>query len=293
MTIIGAHVSTSGGFDQALKRAEALGANGMQIFSGSPRGWGRGDLSKIDLKLWQETKRQTGIKAVVIHALYLINLASPKDSLVQSSIKALIYDLKLDALLKTDGVIVHLGSHLGAGWAKVKPQLVSALKQILAATPADSQLLIENSAGQKGKIGSDLAEIKELLEVVSSPRLGWCVDTCHAWAAGYRLNSELRILKPEVRSQKPKVEKNLISEINQLDLWSSLKCIHVNDSHGQFDSGLDRHENLGQGTIPTVEFKAFLNFAKIKKLPLILEVPGLKELTLAKSNVDQLKHLVS
>jgi deoxyribonuclease-4 len=283
---IGGHVSMSGGLDQAVQRAADIGANCMQIFSGSPRMWRRRELDNFAVRKMLSKREELDVEPVFTHALYLINLASDKTELVDKSVRSLIYDLKFDSLVKGSGVVVHLGSHQGRGWEVVKSQLKDKISYILDNTPTDSRLLIENSAGQSGKIASDLAEISWLLDEIGSDRLGWCVDTCHAFAAGYSLAQNSQF------SQDKKHRGYLITEIQKLNLDSSLSCVHVNDSQTEFASGSDRHANIGDGKIPPQELKDFLNHSLIIKHPLITEVPGLDGSGPDQENIKRIKQLV-
>ncbi len=285
-TRIGGHVSMSGGLNKAVERAAEIGGNCMQIFSGSPRMWRRRDLKSFGFEKMFSKQKELDVEPVFIHALYLINLASDNPELITKSVRSLIYDLKLDSLAKSSGVVVHLGSHQGRGWESTREQLVKHIQQILKETPEDSQLLIENSAGQKGKVGSDLKEIKWLLDQVDSQRLGWCVDTCHAFAAGYTLASESEFIGSQGSLG------YLLDEIENLDLEDSLKCIHVNDCKTKFASGNDRHENIGEGEIPKVSLEDFLNHSLIKAKPLITEVPGMDGEGPDLENINRIKKLV-
>jgi deoxyribonuclease-4 len=291
--LIGAHVSAAGGIDKAIERAQAIGCNCVQVFSGSPRVWARSPLDKIDTQKVFAKQAELLVTPIVTHSIYLLNLASENPDLVRKSTEALTYDLHFDSLVKGGGVVVHLGSHQGRGWEPVKDQVVEKLSFILAQTPDNSTLLIENSAGQQGKLTSDLQEIRWLLDQVKSPRLGWCLDTCHAHANGYALGS---VMKTRALTGETKVtpkDFDLAETITQLDLWSALKVIHVNDSRDEFASGRDRHANLNDGLIPTEDLRHFLNLPQLAHVPLILEVPGLKDEGPDAENVQRLKALVT
>ncbi len=290
MREIGAHVSIAGGIDQAVVRAKELGCNSLQLFSGSPRIWAKVDLAAHDTDKYYSEREKKGVKSVFTHASYLVNLASDNPNLVAKSARTIKYDLQFDALVKGSGVIVHLGSHQGRGWAAVKEQVVEQLRAILADAPQEATLLIENSAGQNGKLCSDLAEIKWLLEQVDSPQLGWCFDTCHGFAAGYDLGAEVTAAEA-VHARNQRAE-TAAAAISRLELWPQLKCIHVNDSRGDFGSGIDKHANLGEGKILRVDWEYFLNLTEVKKLPLILEVPGFAGTGPDQENVEILKELV-
>lgn len=277
--LVGAHVSTSGGLHQAVIKGAEMGANCIQIFSASPRMWRKPSLDKFDVKALHQAQADLGVKPIVTHALYLLNLASDNPEQVKKSIDALIFELKFDSLIKGGGVVVHLGSHQGRGWEAVKELVLKGIVEVLEKTPKDSLFLMENSAGQNGKIGSDLAELKWLADQVKSPRLGWCVDTCHLHCAGFNLD--------------PDAANSAASRITELDMWSRLKVVHVNDARDPFDSHKDRHANLGDGTIPTQSMRKFLNLQQLEALPMYLEVPGLDGNGPDAENISRLKALVS
>jgi deoxyribonuclease-4 len=276
--LIGAHVSAAGGIQLAVKRAADIGCNAVQVFSASPRVWARPPLENIDASAIAAARTAHGICDITIHALYLVNLASENMELAQKSCQVLEFDLNVAAKIGARGVIVHVGSHQGRGWEAVREQVATYIHSILKNTPKDAHFLIENSAGQQGKIGSDLAEIRWLLDRVNSPRLGWCCDTCHAWAAGYALH--------------PQQPHTLFEEITKHNLWPTLRCVHVNGSRDPFSSGRDRHANIGEGTIPDADLRALLAVPQLANLPLILEVPGVTDEGPDAENVRRLRTLV-
>lgn len=306
---IGAHVSTAGGFEKAVERAADLGCNALQLFTGSPRVWKSKAASEFDYKGFLEARARLGIERAVIHATYLVNLASDKEELVEKSVAALINDMAVCAGGEFEGVVVHLGSHQGRGYGAVREQLVTQIRRIIDGSPKGSRFLIENSAGQKGKIASELEEVRDLMEGVGSEGLGLCVDTCHAHAAGYSLGSTKSQVtsSKEIPNTKHQVQKGLFGEtvderesfdrvlvegIERLGLWGSLECVHVNESRDPLGSGRDRHENLGEGEIGSQGLKEFLNHEKLADKPLILEVPGFDGKGPDRKNVEILKRLV-
>ncbi|MBT4124452.1 MAG: deoxyribonuclease IV [Candidatus Pacebacteria bacterium] len=255
---IGAHLSTTGGVDKAVERAHAIGANALQIFSGSPRMWRRTSLDRINVDKISANRDKYDVTPIFTHALYLVNLATDKPELAQKSIEALEHDLRFDSHIKGAGVVVHLGSHQGRGFDATKDLMVQRISEVLEDTPEDSTFIIENSAGQKGKIASDLTEIRWLMDQLKSDRVSWCFDTCHGFAAGWNLSGE----------------NSVVDTIEKLDLLDTLACVHVNDSRDTFASGRDRHANLGEGNIPPEELEEFVNDKRLKNIPLVLEVPG-------------------
>lgn len=294
--LIGAHVSAAGGHDKAIERAAAIGCNCVQVFSGSPRGWQRPNLDAINTEKLSTKQKELSVKPIFTHALYLINLTADKPEVITKSVESLIKELQFDAWIKGAGVVVHLGSHLGNGWQKVKVELVKRIEQVLEQSPEESCLLIENSAGQQGKLCSDLSEIRWLLDeledvgqFVSRGRLSWCFDTCHAWAAGYYLGSQL----PKTTDGKNTLLGSASLTISELKLWQWLKVVHVNDSRDPFASGRDRHANIGEGTIPHGDLEHFLNLPELQKIPMITEVPGFAGNGPDAENIKRIKKICS
>lgn len=279
---IGAHVSTAGGLHTAFERAASIGCTCLQLFSGSPRVWNKKPLAENVTKEFFSEQEKYVITPILTHALYLVNLASDNPETLRKSFESLRYELEFDAAIKGSGVIVHVGSHQGRGWETVRVQILDQIAALLAVTPENSQFLIENAAGQNGKIGGNLAEIQWLLKelektgsYVSKNRVGWCFDTCHAHAAGYFLGNgapQEQLFAAEKIGREPA---SAPQEITRLELWEALKCIHVNDSRDPFGSGRDRHENLGDGLIGVSSLTEFLANPELQHIPLITEVPGI------------------
>ena len=272
---IGAHVSISGGLDKAVEATVRMGGNALQIFSSSPRMWFSSLPPKSVTEQFNNLCETHDVRPVFIHAKYLINLGSDKKELVKKSIQSLKFDFQVGEMINAKGVIVHLGSHLGRGFSTIQEQLVNSIKEILQDSPAGVELIIENSAGQKGKICSLLSEISLLLRTINDSRLGWCYDTCHGWGAGISFGKDWE------------------NTLHQFDLVKSLACLHINDSKGVFGGGLDRHENLGEGKMGLKELGKFVNYPAFNNLPLITEAPGFDGQGPDKNNLDILKSLVA
>lgn len=273
MRRFGAHLSIVGGLDKAVENIIKMGGNCLQIFSSSPKSWSMPPFAG---------ERVTAVRPIFIHAKYLINLASDRQDLLAKSIASLKYDLQVANLIGAVGVIVHLGSHQGRGFEAVKAGLISSINSILQATQGPSQLIIENSAGQQGKLCSQLGEIKSIFGSVSSPRLAWCLDTCHAYNAGYSLGKA---------SENTLMQKDIVTEATRLDLVGRLVCLHVNDSRDDFASGHDRHANLGEGKMGLKLLAEYVNHPELKHLPLIIETPGFDKTGPDAKNLDILKSL--
>ncbi len=259
MRKIGAHVSSAGGPTNAVKNILAIGGNCLQIFAGSPRTWNRSLYASSEITKFNELILEHHLDPVFIHALYLVNLASNNPDILEKSHNSLLTDLQNSDSINSAGVIVHLGSHQGRGFTTVKNQLIEKIISLINQTQT-TPFLIENSSGQKGKIGL-LSEIEILLKEINSPRLKVCLDTAHLFEAGYDLSS-------------PTETDKLIKELERRNILKAISCLHLNDSKTTLGSAHDQHANLGEGhiTLPGLEY--FLNHPQLKHLPLILEVPG-------------------
>ena len=294
--LIGAHVSAAGGVEKAVERVAEIGGNCLQVFSGSPRVWAKKPLDAHNYQQIRDNQEQLGVKVIFTHAIYLTNLASENSEILEKTRKSLEYDLNFDAKIGGSGVVVHLGSHMGRGWEAVRETVAQEVVELLARTDPISTFLIENSAGQNGKLCSLMSEIRWLIDRVGEfrgkvdGRLGWCFDTCHAHAAGYVLNDALPPQPPQSKNQSVG---RVVDDISLHHLWSELRCIHVNDSKDSFGAGRDRHANIGEGELPLDALSDFLRQPQLTHVPLILEVPGADKSGPDQVNVDRLKKLIN
>ncbi len=156
---IGAHVRASGGVDKAIDRAEAIGAETIQIFSGAPQAWRRKEYRPEEVEAYKARAAESGIGPAFVHGVYLVNLATDNRENLAKSLHALVHDMNVCHLLDLKGVIFHLGSHRGAGYDQVFPQVVESVRSVVGATPDDTWLILENSAGMGGAIGSKFSEL--------------------------------------------------------------------------------------------------------------------------------------
>jgi len=284
--IFGAHQSIAGGFSEALKRVNSIGGNCLQIFSSSPRGWNFAKADSGEITKFLKLKDKLAIDPVYFHASYLVNLAD-NDRIGHLSKQSLIAEMNLSPKLQIKGSIVHLGSFkeksssqleipYDRGVSKKYEILIRNIKEILEKTPKNSLFIIENSGTRK--IGQTMEEISQIVKDIGSPRVKLCLDTCHLFSNGYRFSNDI-----ELESFLAKLTKLKINNI--IELW------HLNDSRDPFDSGRDRHENIGQGTIGMNEFKTLLNHPKTRHFPFIIETPGFANEGPDKKNLDILKKL--
>ncbi|KKP63117.1 MAG: putative endonuclease 4 [Candidatus Roizmanbacteria bacterium GW2011_GWC2_34_23] len=289
MMKLGAHQSISGGYSEALKRISNIGGNCLQIFSSSPRGWNFANPNDDEIKKFSILNSEFSISPIYFHATYLINLADD-GRIGHMSKMSLINELNLAPKLGIKGSIIHLGSFKEKKQLPIenyliddRPQdnkykvLINNIKEILDKTPKDSLFIIENAGNRK--IGQTLEEISQIVKDVNNKRIRLCLDTCHLFSNGYKFdtNKELDFF----------LAKLVKLEINNLvELW------HVNDSRDEFDSGHDRHDNIGQGKMNIDEFKTLLNHPQTKNFPFIIETPGFDGNGPDKKNLDILKSLV-
>lgn len=275
---IGAHVRTAGGVDLAIDRAQEIGAEAIQIFSGAPQAWKRKVYKPGEVESYKQKVAETGIEPAFIHGLYLVNLASQKPDLLAKSLDALTQEMQAAHLIGARGVIFHLGSHKGAGYEQCVEQLVEYVRKVVGATPDDTWLILENSAGQGGSIGSNFAELGRILRDSGSDRVKVCIDTQHAFAAGYDWTTTEGTAKAMKEFDKEVGAGNLVA-------------VHANDSKCELAGGRDRHENIGEGHIGRQGFLNILSHPAFKDVPFLLEVPGFEDTGPDAKNVQILKAL--
>jgi deoxyribonuclease-4 len=259
--LIGAHVSSSGGIHTAIDRAEEMGADSVQVFTQSPRTWRPTNHPPENLERFKERRAEVGIGGVLCHALYLINLANPKDDFYEKSVAALANTVDVGCAVDADGVVFHIGSHLGAGMDAGLDRVVAAMKLVLERCSDTTWLLMENCAGTGATIGRSVEELAVVFERLGGhPRLGLCLDSCHLYASGYDVTDEAAL-------------DAVLDELDREIGLDRLRALHVNDSAAPLGSNRDRHANIGDGLIGK-KLSVFLRHPKLQGLPAVLEVPG-------------------
>lgn len=273
---IGAHVRTSGGVDKAVDRAEEIGAEAIQVFSGAPQAWRRKNYADAEVAAYKKRVAETGIAPAFIHGLYLVNLASDNPDLLAKSYEALVAEMNAAHLLGAKGVIFHLGSHKGAGYDACFRQVVEYCAKVVEATPNDTWLILENSAGMGGSVGSKFSELGTIIKECGTERIRICLDTQHAFAAGYDLKSAEGI-------------EGVMDEFDREIGLDRLVAVHANDSKCALGGGLDRHENIGDGHLGRDGFANIMSHKAFADIPFLLEVPGYDDEGPDRANVDILK----
>ncbi len=272
---LGAHVSTAGGLHTAFRRAANMDAETMQIFASSPRAWKFRELKpEIALKFREESE-DTGIAPVFIHGSYLVNIGGSADQLDKSA-ACLIQNMEVAAEIGAEGVIFHAGSHKGKGFDAVLESATETLKRVLEASPEGPSLIIENSAGMGSHLGASFEEIGRMMEAVSSDRIKVCLDTEHCFAAGYNLAD-------------PDGINAAMEEFDERVGLDKLVVVHANDAKVELGSGVDRHENIGEGYIGVEGFEVIMGHEAFRDIPFVLEVPGPDKKGPDKENLDRLK----
>ena len=260
---VGMHVSIAGSIDKAVDNALILGCSAFQIFTRNPRGWKAKPLSNNDIANYREKLAASKIDrfATVSHMPYLPNLSSPEDDPFAKSVSSLVEEVKRCSKIGVPFLVAHLGSHKGAGDQKGIEKLVKAFTKAAEDSPSDVMILLEDTAGQKNSVGSDFEQLASILfQLRPAKRFGVCLDTCHAFAAGYDLRTE-------------KTVKSTLEQFDKFIGTEHLRIVHLNDSKGEIGCNVDRHEHIGLGHIGETGLGRIVKFANSKKIPIILETP--------------------
>ncbi|MBU2102866.1 MAG: deoxyribonuclease IV [Candidatus Omnitrophota bacterium] len=263
MLILGCQVSSAGKIYEAVARAKKLGCNTMQIFVRNPRQWRKSSLGPEDIALFKERVAQEHINPVIAHIPYTLNLASIKQSFHKVTIREFIQDLLEAHKLGIQFLVTHPGSHKGGTEEEGLEKISQGLKKILKETKknASTQILLENTAGSGRWLGYKFSQLRVIFEALKwSERLGLCLDTAHAWAAGYKIDEREGV-------------EALVAEIDREVGLDRLKVIHVNDTKDKLDSRRDRHADIGAGQIGKKGFYYIVNHAKLSHVAFILETP--------------------
>jgi deoxyribonuclease-4 len=259
---IGAHMSIAGGLYHALERGHELGCGAVQIFLKNQRQWAAKPLTPDDVRMFSAVRRTTAIRHVFAHSSYLINLGNPNTALWAQAVAAFTDELERAEALGLSCVVIHPGSHMGAGLEAGLGRVTAALDESLARTAGYRvKIALENTAGAGNSIGRTFGELATLIERAARPeRIGVCVDTCHLFAAGYNLRTETGY-------------RRAMAECEATVGRPRLLAFHLNDAKAPLGSGLDRHENIGRGLLGLAPFRLLLNDRRFAGVPKVLETP--------------------
>jgi deoxyribonuclease IV len=261
---VGAHVSTAGGLANAVGRGEERGCESIQIFNQSPRMWRPTKYGEEDFAAFREAIDGSGVEAVIIHAVYLINCASRDKELRKKSRDSLTHALRIGDAIGAAGVVLHPGSQKDEPLA---PSIKRAAKTISSALKdTDScRLLLEQTAGHKGLLARDFDQVADLIDGAGGDkRLGLCLDSCHMFVQGYDITDEAHLAE-------------VLDEADAKVGIDRLGAVHVNDAAAPLGSCRDRHANIGEGEMGKKGLAAFLSEPRFEGLPATLETPGPKK----------------
>lgn len=279
--LLGAHMSIAGGIQNALRRGYELQCTTIQIFTKNASQWRERYIEDAEGEAFQALQRELEITPVISHAAYLINLASPFRELYKRSINAVVNEVKRCEALGIPYLVIHPGSHTGCGEERAIELIVDALDVINEKIrPASLTILLEISAGQGTSIGYTIEQIAQIIKgVKEGRRIGFCMDTCHAFAAGYEFRTKASYQR-------------FIRDIDTIIGLEKLRVIHLNDSKSKCGSKIDRHEHIGKGMIGERPFGWIMRDEQLKNIPKIIETPGLgKDPAHDRINLDLLRKL--
>jgi deoxyribonuclease IV len=274
---IGGHVS--GGVQGGLEHARAIGAETIQIFAGSPQTWRAPSHTDAAVAAFREGVAAQGVGSVFLHGVYVSNLASPKPSTRHMSVTAVAGHLEWANRLGATGQIIHPGSAGSEPLDEALERVIKGVGRVLAQVDGPAKLLLECCAGQGATIGRRFAELAAVIHALDDdPRLGWVLDTCHAFNAGYDLTTDAGFGA-------------MVDEIEATVGFERLGAVHVNDSKTPLGAQVDRHENIGEGYLGAEAFARLLRHPAFADVPMILEVPGFDKKGPDVANVERLRQL--
>jgi deoxyribonuclease IV len=259
--LYGAHVSSAGGISNAIDRAEELGCDAVQVFTQSPQMWRPTAHTDAQVERFRARRQEVGIDSVVCHAMYLVNLATSDREMRKKSIAAMRASLETASAIGAEGVVFHVGSHLGDGIAKGLKRAVPPLRELLGMTDDRLWLILENSAGAGGTMGRSVEELAAIFDALDGHRrLGICLDSCHWWVSGVDISD-------------PDALDVALAELDDAIGLDRLRCLHVNDADAELGSNRDRHATMQAGRIGD-GLATFLAHPAFQELPAILETAG-------------------
>jgi deoxyribonuclease-4 len=276
--LIGAHVSTAGGLANAIERGEERGCESIQIFHQSPRMWRPTRYGPDDFAEFRERMDESGVEAVIIHAVYLINCASKDGELRKKSLASLSHALEIGAGIGARGVVLHPGAQKGEPHGPSMKRAGKVIAEALERTDS-CRLLLEQTAGHKGLLGRNFAETAQLIELAGGgPRLGLCLDSCHLFVQGYEITDEAHLAA-------------VLDEADEVVGIDRLGAVHVNDAAAPLGSCRDRHANIGKGEMGKRGLSTFLSEPRFEGLPATLETPGPERKGTSRAEVTAAKRL--
>ncbi len=257
---IGAHVSISGGLQNAVSEQVELGGTAGQIFVGSPRTWAVSDIDADAATAFRDAADREDVGPWIVHGTYLINFATPKDDLAEKSVECVQAELDATATLDIPYYVFHPGAHTGAGVDTGVENVADRVSRL--DIPEETTLLLENTAGKGTTVGKDMASLARMIALsdYDPPDVGVCLDSCHLWAAGHDFSTTADV-------------DDLASRIEDTFGLETLAYLHLNDSKHPFGSEKDEHAHIGDGEIGDDPFRSLINHDAFRDLPMVLETP--------------------
>ena len=279
---LGAHCSVAGGMPNSIERATSLGCTAAQVFVKNAAQWRWRELEEEEAAAFRTAHAGSAVGPLVAHASYLINLCGTDPVILERSREALADELARCARLGVRGLVLHPGAHLGAGEEAGVERVAASLDAVLATLPGSPvRVLLENTAGQGSCLGHRLEHLAAIRDRVAEPeRVGICLDTCHAFAAGYALHE-------------PAGYEEMFAEIEERIGLAALGCMHLNDSLRPFGSRRDRHAHIGEGEIGLGAFARLLQDPRLAAVPMIIETETGDDLEGHRRDLETLRGLVS
>jgi deoxyribonuclease-4 len=279
--LLGAHMSIAGGVGNALLEGKKVKCDAIQIFTKSSRQWAAKPYTKDEIEQFENNRKETGIRTVIAHDSYLLNLGSPDSSLRKRSVVAFIDEFERCETLGVSNLVAHPGAHVGAGEATGIKTIAKSLDEIHQACPGYKvKVTLEITAGQGSNLGYRFEQIGVMIDAAKqSDRLRVCFDTEHAFAAGY----DIRTKEGYERT---------FTEFDDAIGIERLAAFHLNDSKKEFNSRVDRHEHIGKGFIGVEAFRLLMNDKRFWGLPMCLETPKGPDLKEDRQNLRLLRSLI-
>jgi deoxyribonuclease-4 len=255
-------MSIAGGYHKALEAAAAYGMEACQLFTKNNNQWRAKLITNDEIAAFRLAHRQSGLKKLIAHDCYLINLASPNEALFRQSVEAFVVEMQRAEALSLNGLVTHPGSCVGCTEAEGLRRVAGAIDEVHKRCRGYRvRILIETTAGQGTSLGHRFEHLAEIIHRVKEPeRLGVCIDTCHVFAAGYALAPE-------------KEYQATMREFDRIVGVKKIEAFHLNDSQKPLGSRVDRHAHIGRGCLGLEPFRLLLNDRRFRRLPMVLETP--------------------
>lgn len=277
--LLGAHMSIAGGIHLAIERGESIGCTAIQIFTKSNRQWHAKPITDEEAIAFKNAWKSSSIQSVIAHASYLINIGSSNHEIEKKSVNALELEIKRCAALDIPYLVLHPGSRTDTNEESCLAKISDNLNKLLTKT-SDCTILLEIMAGQGTSVGYSFEHLAQIIKNIDHKnRVGVCLDTCHAFAAGYDFGTK-------------KTYNLMWEQFDKIIGINKLKAIHINDSQKDIGSRVDRHTDIGKGKIGFKAFELLFNDPRFFDIPKVLETPK-DDLSDDKRNMEKLIDLLT